>query len=118
MFFVRGAFFYSPKGLWGLLAETEYFGLLGGTQRFMEQMSQKVPTLKTQIFDWLQQLQVRISRPPYTQTSPFPAPWLYDLLNHMYGEVFAIEMLEKYEFPKIRAKGRKGFVKPRRKNRK
>lgn len=81
--------YYSPRGTWGLRTNDDYFGIIGGTSSFIENIRREIPDLDSQVFDFLKRFRAIGVR-------DF---WLFDLLAHVYGEAVARSMMQQYGFP-------------------
>lgn len=44
---------YSPSGCWGILGSDEHHGLLGGKNRILDKVRQKIPDIDLQVFKFL-----------------------------------------------------------------
>ena len=72
---------FSPHGTWALMATYDDYGLLGGTEEFMDQLLDLLPNLTTQVMDFV----TTMRDDPYFDFR-LNIGWLQHLLVHIHGE--------------------------------
>jgi len=82
---------YSPQGKWGIMFSHEGYALLGGISGFMEKISNLLPNLDSQVYQFLEYLQYCQANYYGTQLSW----WLPRLLSHVYGPEMAQRILNE-----------------------
>jgi len=92
--FLRENVLYSPQGKWGIMTSHEYYGLLGGTQEFMEEVRQLIPDLDEQVDGFLENWQHHKAHSRSAKTD-----WLPGLLTQIYGHATAEKMLQEAGLP-------------------
>jgi hypothetical protein len=84
---------YSPQGKWGIMLSRFYFGFLGGTQEFVDEIRKNVPGFDKQVRAWikhsyLEQMYIEGNR-------NFEEDAILRVLNHVYGTNVARKMLRE-----------------------
>ncbi|GEM_PF-7069116 len=72
---------FSPHGTWALMATYDDYGVLGGTEEFMDQLLDLLPNLTTQVMDFVKNMR----DDPYFDFL-LNVRWLQRLLVHIHGE--------------------------------
>jgi hypothetical protein len=83
---------YSPSGKWGIMISHERHGLLGGSVEFIEEISQAIPDLNRQVYDFIEERLRREGKRPF---SPVVLRWLPGLLIHVYGQTTAEQIMQE-----------------------
>lgn len=84
---------FSPRGTWALMATYEDYGLLGGTDEFMDHLLQLLPDLDTQVTTFVEELDLPIVDPGIA------ARPLKQLLMHLYGSARARQIFQEANIP-------------------
>ncbi|MGL5806027.1 MAG: hypothetical protein ACRC11_11400 [Xenococcaceae cyanobacterium] len=94
---------YSATGKWGVMISEEHFGILGGSIEFIAQIRLKIPDLELQVYEFLDYLSALIGGTKIKPPEVTRNKWLLPLLNHVYGQEKAEEILtffrEEYVSP-------------------
>lgn len=85
---------YSSQGKWGLLLCYDYYGVLGGSSQFIEQVRRVVPNLDEQV-----ELFLRNYQQEKADGAHLTLNWLPGLLAHVYGQETAKRLLRQTGLP-------------------
>lgn len=85
---------YSPQGKWGIMTSHESHGLLGGTQKFMDEVRRQIPNLDDQVYPFL-----KLWQHHKTHNKGAKTDWLLGLLTQIYGDESASQMLREVGLP-------------------
>lgn len=91
---ISASVLYSPQGKWGIMTSHEHYGLLGGTQEFVDGVRQLVPDLDEQIYGFLEYWQNCKTYYKGAKTD-----WIPGLLTQVYGEQTAQKLLQSANLP-------------------
>lgn len=98
---VSDYFIYSAQGQWGIAVTGAQYGLLGGSREFINRIADKFPGLDEQIYEffkyWKEDKEDAISRGFID--SNHQVKWIPMLLNHIYGEEVAENLLRGTGLP-------------------
>lgn len=85
---------FSPQGLWGIMTTHEFHMLLGGTYKFIDELTQMVPDLDKQVNSFLEHWQhYKINDGIQTDS------WLPELLRQVYGSEATEKLLQDIGLP-------------------
>lgn len=82
---------YSPAGSWGMMFSDEDHSLFGGLPDIIDTVQQMVPNLDRQVLDFLKAWE------DYSYHYGSNVEWIPRLLNHVYGEEQAAELLHSWK---------------------
>lgn len=82
---------YSPTGEWALMWTFENLGILAGTNRYIDRVSQMIPSIDQQILNYLNQL---TEYKNIVGIKNINIAWLPSFLEHIFGKAVAVRMLE------------------------
>ena len=100
---------YSPNGKWGIMISHERHGMLGGSTEFIEGISQVIPNLDTQVYDFIEE---RLRNSETGKFSTVVLRWLPGLLRHVYGQATAEKILQEIGVKQIKGSDKYRSVKP------
>ena len=80
---------YSPQGIWGIVSSDETHGILGGSDLFVNEITQSVSEINNQVLDFLEYWKKFKKEYP----EKVNASWMEILLKNIYGEVQAERLL-------------------------
>lgn len=83
---------YSPNGKWGIMISHERHGMLGGSVEFIEKISQAIPDLDRQVYDFIKERLRREGKSPF---STGVLRLLPKLLIHVYGQTIAEQIMQE-----------------------
>ena len=83
---------YSDRGTWGILIQEEGFGLIGGCEKFIDEVNQSIPDLREQVDYFLDYIK-------YLKEDPHSTlDWIPSLIHNVYEKETAERMLKKIDF--------------------
>jgi hypothetical protein len=89
---------YSAEGNWGIATTAGKYGLLGGFDKFIEQVEIAFPSLTSQVYaflqHWKEEETYAIEHAQHPEMLMLVKTWIPDLLKHVYGENLAMQMLK------------------------
>lgn len=99
MYFVSDYFIYSSSGKWGVLVSSAHYGLLGGSQEFIEGVRGAFPELDREVYDFLQYWKNYRDDAVSRGHKSTLGDWLPVLLRHVYGAEEAENLLQETGLP-------------------
>ena len=85
---------FSPRGTWALMATYDDYGLLGGTDEFMDKLLNLVPHLTTQVTSFIEAIMYNPIAGPEVA-----AGRIKRLLIHLYGSARARQIFQEANIP-------------------
>jgi hypothetical protein len=79
--------FYSPKGNWGIVSSDEDHAVIGGSLEFIQDLRMRISDLDNQVYGFLDLWQI------YREKLDLPMEWMPIVMNHIYGEKKAKNIL-------------------------
>jgi hypothetical protein len=81
---------YSAQGNWGIVTTAGKYGLLGGSDKFIEQVEAAFPSLARQVYivlrHWKEEEIYAIEHAQHPEMLMRVKTWIPDLLKHVYGD--------------------------------
>ncbi|GAX35992.1 hypothetical protein [Nodularia sp. NIES-3585] len=97
---------YSSCGKWGIIVTHEWFGLLGGTSRFVEIIRSQIPHIDEQVFEFLNY----VKSCKESSASQTKLEWVRPLLTQIYGEEYVNSLLIRSGLARCKKKGLKFLI--------
>jgi hypothetical protein len=91
--FITANVIYSPQGKWGVMASYDGIALLGGTQKFVEQIRLRIPDLDEQVFKFI------ADQKWMSENGDDEQNWILELLTQVYGQEMGEEIFRKSKLP-------------------
>ena len=97
--FISDYFIYSERGKWGVALSGAYYGLLGGSPEFIEEVRAGFPGLDEQVYEFLQYWKNDRDEALSRGLKSRLGNWLPRLLTHVYGIEIAEKLLRETGLP-------------------
>lgn len=92
MYIIPDYIIFSEQGRWGLMVSDEHHGMLGGSSKFIQILSDYISNIDDQVYDFLREMKdLKIDG------SSKKLNWLLQMLTHVYGRENAVKIIEKVE---------------------